>query len=134
MSFFAKCILLKSTVQFGIRKNVICEQKSMFTSRRCVCFFSSRRTCRWPELQHKSLILAKFLSRKRALSFPFIAFLYSILYILQFGLKKNHMKYDYDKYVYEAPKNWDTVRWATAWKLTTSLIIGSAVKFVIWGL
>ena len=58
--------------------------KSMFTSCRCVCFFSSRRTSLWPESLHKSLILAKFLSRERALSFPFIAFLtqFCLLYNL----------------------------------------------------
>ena len=65
--------------------------KSMFTSRQCVCFFSSRRTSRWPDSQHENMILAKFLSRERSLSFPFIAFLRSILSTLQFDIKKNQL-------------------------------------------
>ena len=48
------------------------------------------------------------LSRDGALSFPFTAFLYSILSTLQFGMKKKNI-YANVKYVYEAPKNGQTV-------------------------
>ena len=129
----------KSTLQFGIRKKRYMWTKSMFTSRRCVCFFLSRRTSRWPESLLKSLILAKFLSRERALSFPFIAFLYSILSTLQFGIKKNHICLR--KVCLHSPKNGQTVVTAAQRHSALSysikairLILGSAVKFVIWGL
>ena len=40
--------------------------------------------------------------------------------------------YAYVKYVYEAPKNGLTV--VSALSYSINLILGSAVKFVIWGL
>ena len=80
----------------------------MFISRAADAFAFSRPDGLLGDLSHsiKAQFLAKFLSRKRVLSFPFIAFLYSIS-SLQFGIKK--IMYAYVKYVYEAPKNGLTV-------------------------
>ena len=55
---------------------------------------------RCAEPHHKSLLLAKVLSRDRALSFPFTAFLYSISSTLQFVIKNMNANL---KYVYDSP-------------------------------
>ena len=54
------------------------------------------------------MILAKFLLCDRALSFSFTALLYSISSTVQFGMKIKNI-YANAKYVYEAPKNGQTV-------------------------
>ena len=111
----------------------------MFISRAADAFAFSRPDGLLGDLSHS--IKARFwlsfyrLSRKRVLSFPFIAFLYSISSTLQFGIKK--IMYAYVKYVFEAPKNGLTVVSALSYSIkasTINLILGSAVKFVIWGL
>ena len=137
----AKIAKIVNIIFFWDKKKRYMWTKSMFTSRRCVCFFSSRRTSRWPESLHKSLILAKFLSRERALSFPFITFLYSNLFsTLQFGKKKNHIclrkvcLWSTQKRPNGCHSSSATQCVELQHKSLLGLILGSAVKFVIWGL
>ena len=91
-SFIAFLYSILSTLQFGIKKNHVCLRK--------VCLWSAQkrpngRHCstetQCAELQHKSLLMAKVLSRDRALSFPFTSFICTIVSTLQFGIKKNHI-------------------------------------------
>ena len=81
----------------------------MFISRAADAFAFSRPDVLLGDLSHsiKARFWLSFYRSKRVLSFPFIAFLYSISSTLQFGIKK--IMYAYVKYVYEAPKNGLTV-------------------------
>ena len=83
---------ISSTLQFGI-KNIYANVKFVYEvlkNGQTIVICSTATRCVEP--QHKSLLLAKVLSRDRALYFPFTAFRYSISSTLQFGIKKNHIR------------------------------------------
>ena len=108
--FFAKDSL-KSTLQFGIRKNVICERKVCLPA--ADAFVFSRPDGRLGDQSHSikaSFWLSFYPARERYLSLSQHFF---TQFCLLYNLVQRKIIYAYVKYVYEAPKNGQTVVTAT---------------------